>query len=195
MTQKKWSGSFRIWHWLNAVVLLGIFGTLLLRETFLNYKENAKIIGAKLSSFGIAIADDQAREVAKALRAPMWEWHIYLGYALAFLLLWRITLFFTQSGKQSYRFADLDMHHKAVSVGYIVVYAALFFMVISGVTMHLHESFGISDTTAHGIKEFHETVANIILFFVPLHIAGVVVAEMRGEKNIVSNMIHGTPSS
>jgi cytochrome b561 len=188
---KKWSRSFRIWHWANAIVVMGLIGTVLLRKSFLSYKENAQIILDKLSSMDVTITLDQARDVARAIRAPMWEWHIYLGYALAFLVVYRIALFFTQSGKQSFQFKELDLHHKAVSAGYIVIYAALFFMALSGLVIHFYQELGLLKDTAENIKDLHEDMYQVVLYFVPLHIIGVVVADMRDQKGITSDMING----
>ncbi len=187
---KKYSGSFRIWHWANAIVIMGLIGTVLLRKSFLSYKTNAQIILDKLSAMDVTITLDQAKDVAKAIRAPMWEWHIYLGYALAFLVVYRIVLFFTQSGKQSFQFKELDLHHKAVSAGYIVIYAALFFMALSGLVVHFYQELGLLKETAENIKDLHEDIYQVVLYFVPLHIIGVIVADIRDEKGIISNMIN-----
>ena len=188
---KKWSLNFRIWHWANALVVLGLIGTVLLRKGFLSYRENAQIILDKLAAIDVSITLDQAKTIARAIRAPMWEWHIILGYVLAFLLLYRIILFFTDSGRQSFRFKELDIHHKLVGAGYIVIYIALFFMAISGLVIHFYQELGLLKESAHDIKEVHEAVYQIVLYFVPLHIIGVVAADMRDEKGIVSNMING----
>ena len=188
---KKWSTSFRIWHWVNAFVVMGLIGTVLLRETFLNSRENASIISNKLLEMGIALSGEQAKVIAKSIFAPMWEWHIYLGYLFGALVLYRLALFFTKSGKQSFCFKELDMHHKLVSAGYVVIYVSLFFMAISGLMIHFYEELGVLKETAHDIKELHEAVYNIILIFVPLHVAGVVVAELRGEEGLISKMVNG----
>ena len=122
----------------------------------------------------------------------MWEWHIILGYALTALLLWRIILFFTQSGKQNYQNLKAEsFHKKMVKVGYIGIYAILAFMAISGLVIHFYEELGLLKDTAHDIKEVHELVFNAILIFVPLHIIGVIIAENRDEKDIISDMING----
>jgi len=189
---KKWRLDFRVWHWVHATVILGLLGTVFLRKTFLSWRTNAELLTQKLSEINIEVTADQAKVLATAIRAPMWEWHIILGYALAALLLWRILLFFTQSGKTNYQdFKEKTFHKKMVTLSYIIFYAVLLFMAITGLTIHFYEAFSLTKDTAHDIKEIHELVYNAILIFVPLHIIGVIVAESRDEKGIISDMIHG----
>ena len=188
----KWSAAFRAWHWLHAAVILGLLGTVFLRKTFLSWRTNSEILMQKLSGFGIDITAEQAKALAKAIRAPMWEWHIWLGFALAALLLWRVLLFFTQSGRRNYTaLKGESLHKKAVKAGYLVLYGVIAFMAVSGLVIHFYDLLGIAKETAHDIKEVHELMYNVILIFVPLHIAGVVIADMTNEKCIVSDMING----
>ena len=69
----KYTLKFRIWHWLNAIVVLGLLATFFLRKTFLSWKTNSEIIMTKLSEFGVEITAAQAKVLAKAIRAEMWE--------------------------------------------------------------------------------------------------------------------------
>ena len=96
----KYSLNFRIWHWLNAIVVLGLVATVLLRWTFLSKHTNADILMEKLSSFGVTISSDQSVLLAKALRVELWEWHIILGYAFLALVLFRVYLFFKDSVRE-----------------------------------------------------------------------------------------------
>ena len=189
---QKWSLSFRLWHWIHAAVILGLLGTVFLRKTFLSWRTNSEIIVTKLTEQGIDVTAEEAKAVAKAIRAPMWDWHIILGYGLAALVLWRIALFFTDSGKRSFQnFKQDSLHKKIVKVGYIVIYAVIAFMAVSGLVIHFYEALGLTKDTAHDIKEMHELLYNALLIFVPLHIAGVFVADATEEKGIVSDMING----
>ena len=120
----------------------------------------------------------------------MWEWHIILGYALAFLLLYRIFIYFKE-GKNKDSFSSLTLHKKGVQSLYYIVYATLFFMSISGLIIHFYTELGLTKDIAHDIKEIHELVFNIIMVFVPLHIAGIIIAENSDEKGLVSTMING----
>jgi len=188
----KWSLNFRLWHWIHATVVLGLLGTVFLRKTFLSWRANSEILTTKLSSIDIAVTADQAKMLAKSIRAPMWEWHIFLGYALGALLVWRIALFFTQSGKQNYQNLSTEtLHKKMVKIGYIAIYDVLAFMALSGYVIYFYETLGLTKETAHDIKEVHEFVYNAILIFVPLHILGVFIAENQDEKGIISDMVNG----
>lgn len=189
---KKWSLSFRLWHWLHAFVVLGLLGTVFLRKTFLSWRDNSEILAAKLSAMQIEISSEQGATLAKALRAPLWEWHVILGYALSFLILYRLALFFTPSGKQNYTdIRAASLYKKMVKVGYIGIYAVLIFMAGSGLLLNFQEELSLVKETTKSIKELHEAVFTLVWIFVALHIAGVVMAEVRDEKGIVSDMING----
>ncbi|WP_373033193.1 cytochrome b/b6 domain-containing protein [Sulfurovum sp.] len=189
---KKWRLDFRIWHWIHAVVVLGLLGTVFLRKTFLSWRSNSELLTQKLSEINLEVTAEQAKMLAKAIRAPMWEWHIILGYALAALLVWRIILFFTQSGKHNYQNLGKEtFHKKMVKLSYIGIYVILLFMAVSGLIIHFYETLGLTKEAAHDIKEIHELVFNAVLIFTPLHIIGVLLAEQRDEKGIISDMVNG----
>jgi len=186
----RYSLGFRVWHWFNAFVISGLLATVFLRKTFLSWRTNSEIIMNQLTAIDVEITATQAKIIAKAIRAGMWEWHIILGYALAFSLLYRIVLFFRDSSQKKL-WSELDLHKKIVKVSYYIFYAVLFIMTVSGFVIYFHEVLGLSSEKAHDIKEVHEFLYNFILIFVPLHIIGVIIAENRDEKGIVSGMING----
>ncbi|SFV61213.1 Ni,Fe-hydrogenase I cytochrome b subunit [hydrothermal vent metagenome] len=191
---KKWRLDFRIWHWIHAFVVIGLLGTVFLRKTFLSWRTNSEIIAQKLIEidFDLEITTEQSKIIAKAIRAPMWEWHIILGYLLAILIVWRIVLFFTKSGQRNYKnFKNNSLHKKMVKLGYIIIYFVLLFMTISGFSLYFNSILGLTKEMIHNIKDVHELVFNAVLIFVPLHIIGVIIAENRDEKGIISDMING----
>lgn len=192
---KKWSLSFRIWHWLHAFVVLGLLGTVFLRKTFLSWRANSEILATKLSTMDIEVSSEQAKVLAKAVRAPMWEWHILFGYALAVLILVRLVLYFTQSGRRNLiDIGTSSLHKKLVKIGYIGIYGVLAFMAVSGLLMTFSEEIGFVKATVDTIKEVHEFVFNAVWIFVLLHIVGVVIADSTDEKGIISDMINGGTS-
>lgn len=186
----KYTLKFRIWHWLNALVVLGLLGTVFLRKTFLNYRENSEILMTQLSEIGVAISKEQAVTLAKAIRAGMWEWHIILGYGLAALVLFRVYLYFKDESLRE-KFSSLTLHKKGVKSLYYLFYATLIFMSVSGLVMHFYQELTLTKEFAHDIKEIHELVFYAVMYFVPLHIAGVIIADNKEEKGITSTMING----
>ncbi len=184
----KYSKLLRIWHWLNAIVILGLLGTFFLRKTFLSWRTNSEIIVQKLSEYNIEVSAEIAKALAKTIRAPMWEWHIIFGYLLVALILFRIYIFV----KEGMSYKDTSSFHKmGVSLLYTIFYVLILFMSISGFIMHFGTDLGISKESISSIKDIHENIAWFFVFFVPLHIGGVIVADLTQEKGLVSKMISG----
>jgi len=170
--------------------VLGLLGTVFLRKTFLSWRTNSEILTNKLAEFGIIVSEKEAKILAVSIRDGMWEWHIILGYALSFFILYRIYLYFKDNSMRE-KFSELSLHKKGVHSLYYLFYMIILFMALSGLTIHFYELLHLSKEFAHDIKELHELVFNFILFFVPVHIAGVVIADATNEKGLVSSMING----
>lgn len=141
----------------------------------------------KLAEFDIVVTADQAKALAKAVRAPMWEWHIILGFVFAALVLWRLVMII----KDGFGYETEDAHMVWVYRGYKVIYVVLTFMAISGIVMYLYKDIGLSKELAGNIKEIHELVAWGVAAFVVMHIAGVFVADNTDQKGIISKMVSG----
>ncbi len=186
----KYSLSFRLWHWLSAFVVLGLLGTVFLRKTFLSWRTNSEILLSKLQEMGVEISIEQAKILAKAIRAGMWEWHILLGYALVALLFYRAYVAYANRGTKE-SFSSLSLHKKGVQSLYYLFYSVLIFMSASGLVIHFYEELHLAKESASAIKELHELAYNFFLFFVPLHVVGVLIAENRDERGLISSMIHG----
>ncbi len=184
---KNYSLQLRIWHWLHAVTVLGLLGTFFLRKTFLSWRANAEILTAKLADFDIVVTAKQAAALAKAVRAPMWEWHIILGFVFAALVLWRLVMIV----REGFGCEAETTHMQWVCRGYKVLYAVLTFMAVSGIVIYLYQDIGLAKETAGEIKELHEIMAWGVVAFTVLHIVGVFVADNRDQKGIISKMVSG----
>ena len=184
----KYSPLLRLWHWLNAFTIFILLGTFFLRKTFLSWRTNSETMITEFAEFDINISIEAAKAVAKVIRAPMWEWHIIFGYVLAALIIFRV-LIFIKEGMSYKNFSTF--HKKGITLLYTLFYLLVIFMAISGITMHQGIDIGLSKELIHRIKEIHESVAWFFVFFVPLHIAGVVVADMTNETGLISRMISG----
>lgn len=190
---KKWSATFRVWHWLFALTILFMSTTVLLRETILDKETNGAVITENISMlYDVNVTKEDSIDIAKEIRRPLWQWHIYIGYLFAGLVLVRLMLFFTHSGRQNYINCDEKTTHKKIVSGiYIVFYVFAVIAALTGIGIKFNELFGISGDLEHTVKEIHEFVFYAILAFMAIHIAGVVIAENSNEKGIVSDMING----
>ena len=196
----------RWWHWLNALAILGLLGTVLLRKTFLSWRTNAAFIESKVQAGGGSVTPEVAKSIAQGLRDAMWEWHYYIGFALAGLLVVRVLVGFfvvkkcpsTQAMQSALGIAKVPaekrigaIHFTLVKTGYALFYLVTLYMVLSGLAMYWEEALGLSESFAHLLKEVHETLMWFFVVFVVGHIAGVVVAENRGDRGLTSGMISG----
>ncbi len=201
---KKYTMHLRFWHWINVIVISGSLFTVFLNSTLLDKKANAKFISEQLEPAGASLTAQQAKVVAHGLEDKVWDWHVYVGYALIALLVYRLIAEFSQNSSQKlsqkikkafllYRVQKDKSSAKELLVkfSYVFFYAMLAFMAISGLSIKFHEQLSISDTVAHSVKEMHELVMYLILSFIVIHIVGVVIAEKSNQPGIVSDMING----
>lgn len=200
----------RFWHWFNAVVILGLLGTVVLRKTFLSWRSNAALIEAKSQAAGTAISADLAKQIAVNLRDNMWDWHIYLGFALGALLLMRILvgIFIVRKCPANYALSKIwslqqvapedkgkALHYAFVKTGYALFYLATLLMVVSGFLLNFAEPLALAKNMTEFLKEAHELLMWFFVIFVAGHILGVVVAENSDDPGLVSDMIHGGKNS
>ncbi len=198
--------SLRLWHWLNALLILGLLATVLIRKTFLSWRTNSVVIQEKLKAAGTEITPDFAKEIAVAIRNPLWDWHIYLGYGLAALIVGRflIAVFVEKTPIGASLWNKIvgiralspeekpeATHHVLVKLGYLLFYVMTFFMVVTGLTLTFKSDLGLSKELATTIKENHELAMWFFVGFTGLHVLGVVIAENRKDRGIISDMVHG----
>ncbi|CAN5492583.1 hypothetical protein BH10BDE1_BH10BDE1_23290 [soil metagenome] len=200
--------SLRLWHLANAIVILGLLGTVVLRKTLLSWRANSALIEQKLNAVGTSITPELAKEIAVAIRDPLWDFHVYLGFALGVLLLSRIlvAIFIEKKCpgiaalKSAMGIRDLPaeerpkaLHFSAVKLGYAVFYLATLLMVATGLLMNFDTSLGLPKDFVDALQEIHEFTMWFFVVFIVGHITGVVIAENRTDKGIVSDMINGGP--
>jgi Ni,Fe-hydrogenase I cytochrome b subunit len=185
------------------VVIIGLLATVLLRKTFLSWSTNSALIEDKLKG---AITPEMAKEIAVAIRNPLWDWHIYLGFTLASLLLCRIliALFVEKScpGLEAFKnvlkLKDLPAgerikaaHYSLVKISYAVFYLAVAFMVLTGFTQYFKAELGLSKNIISIVKDAHELMMWLFVVFGCAHIVGVIIAENRQDSGIISDMVNG----
>lgn len=196
----------RVWHALDGLVILGLLGTVLLRKTVLSYRTNGPLIEAKVAELGGVVSAEQATAVAKLLRDQMWEWHHMLGVALLALVVVRVVVIVLDRDQNplstmaravaQFRAAPPGgglavAHPLLVTLTHTAFYALLLVMAATGALLLNSEAVGLAEGLVDGLKEVHETLMWGVAAFVPLHVIGVVAAELRGERGLASEMIHG----
>ena len=171
----------RVWHWSSGLVLGLILLTVFLRKTFMSSRKMAETLTLELSKSGVQVSADAAKVAGRAIRDGMWEWHYRLGFVLAGLWVFRFVF-----GR--FPFPKVKSLKGGAHAAFYVVTA---FMAVTGLMMYFSEVFHLSEGIVDEIQEIHEMGQWFFFLFVPMHLVGVVRAELSGERGIVSRMIHG----
>jgi len=161
------SVALRIWHWLTFLFICGSMITVLINSTLLSPRENVKLVQEQLSRKGVTVTDDQAFAVSHEYEDKMWDVHKLSGYALAFLLLARIVIEFTQPkeeklvnrlkkikelrAKNDLNKAEYN-HYLRVRMVYTVFFLILLGLVLTGLGMAFGRNFGFSREIFSGMK-------------------------------------------
>lgn len=194
--------SLRIWHWLNAFVITALLLTVLLRKTLLSWKTNSSVILTKLEAAGHTITPELAADIAKAIRNPLWDWHIYLGYILGGLLLMRILIALVVEKKCIFLSVLKSISNKTIvqkntrhyyllKAFYAIFHLMTLLMFATGIVLVFKNSFGFERSTIGIFKEVHEISMWFFVAFVVVHIGGIIISENGKEAGIVSDMISG----
>lgn len=203
------SAQLRIWHWLVFLFLTASIVTVLFNSTLLSPRENIKLVQDQLSKKGVAVTDEQAFAVSHEYEDKMWEVHKLIGYGLAFLLLARVVIEFTQPEEEKMRnrlkkatvlYKENDenkleyRHYLMVKRSYMLFFVLLLLMSLTGLGLAFGRDFGFSREIHNGLKNIHSFLQYLMYAFIIIHLAGVIIAENGKIKGIVSGMIHGNRS-
>jgi len=98
------SSSLRIWHWLTFLFIAGSIVTVLLNSTLFSQRDNIKLVQGQLQGQGVTVTADQAFAVSREYEDKLWGIHKFIGFGLAFLLLARVVIEFTQPEEEKITF-------------------------------------------------------------------------------------------
>ncbi|TXD49261.1 cytochrome b/b6 domain-containing protein [Polaribacter sp. IC073] len=188
MENTTYSKVYRIIHWSIAISFMLLLITIFLRLTWMNKYNVAAIIQDYLSDTGQNLSQDQLIVLAKKIRQPMWNWHIYIGYVLVGLFSVRFILpAFGAMKFQNPLDKNLTTKNKVQKWTYIIFYICVIVSLITGLIIEL------------GPKEFKKPMEEIhilgiyyLLAFIGIHLAGVLIAEFTDQKGIISRIISGS---
>lgn len=188
MQTRNYSKTYRILHWLIAFAFLLLLITIFLRKTWMEKNHVAEIIQTFLKDNGYtALPQDEAISLAKKIRKPMWEWHIYLGYFLTGLYCIRLAVPFFGKMKFSSPFKEgLNTKTKFQFWVYLVFYTCTAVSLITGLIIE----FG-PKVYKKPMEEIHELSLYYLLIFMILHFAGILIAEFTSDKGLISRIISG----
>ncbi|MFD2907128.1 cytochrome b/b6 domain-containing protein [Flavobacterium ardleyense] len=188
MEQTKYSKIYRIMHWAIAITFILLLITIFLRLTWLNKHNVSNIIQDYLSNNNMTLTEDQSIALAKKIRKPMWDWHIYLGYVLTGLFSIRFLLpAFGQMKIQNPLDKDLTTKMKFQKWTYIIFYVCVLVSLVTGLIIVL----GPKEYKG-SMESIHEYGTYYLVAFIALHVGGILIAELTNQKGIISRIINGS---
>ncbi|SHG17471.1 cytochrome b561 [Flavobacterium segetis] len=187
MKNRDFSIIFRIMHWSIAICFTVMLITIFLRLTWMNKNHVAEIIQEYLATTDQSLSKDQLITLAKKIRKPMWDWHIYFGYALVGLYTIRLILPLFGQMKFINPFAvGLSSKQRFQYWVYLIFYGCVAISLITGLIIVLGPK-NLKDA----MEQIHVLSIYYLLTFIVLHLGGVLLAEFTEQKGLISTVISG----
>lgn len=155
--------------------------------TWLNKSGIAAIIQEYLSGTDQVLSQQKMIALAKKIREPMWNWHIYIGFLLVGLFTIRLIL--AASGKMKFQnplTVKLTAKEKFQKWTYLIFYTCVIISLVTGILMEAGP--GELKKSMEGIHAFG---IYYLAAYIGIHIAGVLIAEFTSQKGIISEIISG----
>jgi len=188
MKETKYSNLYRIIHWAIAIAFLLLSITIFLRLTWMNKYNVAAIIQNYLSGTDQVVSQEQLIDLAKKIRQPMWNWHIYIGYVLVGLFSIRFIIPAFGHMKIQNPFGNkLSAKMKFQKWTYIIFYLCVIVSLVTGLIIELGPK-----EYKKPMEEIHVLGIYYLIAFIGLHLAGVLIAEFTDQKGIISRIVSGS---
>lgn len=198
MEMKKYSMVYRLIHWTIAIAFILLLFTIFLRLTWLNKVNVAGIIGNFMQGTSEGLSEEQLIALAKKIREPMWNWHIYLGFILTALFAIRIFLGgigWMRGGIGGMKFQNpADKQLKTKGKFQRWVYLVFYCMVVVSLFTGIMIEQGPNDMKAL-MEDIHKLSIYYLIAFLGLHLGGILLAELSDQPGIVSRIINGSGSA
>jgi len=191
MENRNYTPIYRIMHWAIALCVGLLLVTIFLRLTWLNKENVSQIIQDYFSSIDKTITQDESIALARKIRKPMWEWHIYLGYVLVGLYSLRMIL--PLFGEMKFTNPMNKAFSLKVKFQYWV-YMVFYVCMATSLTTGLFMEFG-PKSLKDGMESVHVLSIYYIVAFMILHLGGVFLAEISNQKGIISKIVSGSKSN
>lgn len=182
-TENKFHPVHRTIHWILAGGMLLAFLTGFLRMTWMDKKHVAGIIEGVNSTIG----SEEAIKMAKAIREPMWQWHVYAAYIIFFAFAARLIYMAIKGIRFPNPFNSKNpLKDRFQGSVYILFYIFAGINVVTGFYMKFIDG---------PLKKDFETIHKWALYWFPifiiLHFGGIWLGERTNKKGVVSKMIGG----
>lgn len=181
MKNRSHSLIFGIIHWAIAICMLVILNTIFLRLNWMNKDHLSGIIQNYLSTTDQSLTQDQLIILAKQIRKPMWNWHIYTGYVLVGLF--SIRFFIPLFGKMKFLNpfnTELNFKEKFQCWIYIVFYIGVILSLMTGLIIELGpKDFKKPMETIHVLSNYY------LIAFIGLHFGGLLLSKLATKKEII----------
>lgn len=188
MEKTNYSKIYRIIHWAIAVSFLLLLITIFLRLTWMNKYNMAAIIEDYLISTEQSLSQDQLITLAKKIRQPMWNWHIYIGYVLVGLFSIRFILpAFGQMKIQNPLSKNLSTKKRIQKWTYVIFYVCVIVSLVTGLIIELGPK-----ELKKPMEEIHVLGIYYLIAFIVIHFSGVLIAEFTEQKGIISRIVSGS---
>jgi cytochrome b561 len=153
----------------------------------MNKNNVAEIIQNYLNTTDQSLTQDQLIVLAKKIRQPMWDWHLYLGYVLTGLFSIRFLLPLIGEMKFQNPFKkELILKEKFQNFIYLIFYGCVVISLSTGLLI----IFGPA-TIKKSMEAIHVLSIYYLVAFLILHIGGVLLSDFTNQKGIVSKIISG----
>lgn len=187
MEKKNYSKIYRLMHWLIAISFILLLFTIFLRLTWLNKYNVADTMKDFLSDTDQTLSQQQLIKLAKKIRQPMWNWHIFLGYIISGLFVIRFTLpFFSQMKVQNPFIKELSRKDKFKKWTYLIFYVCVLISLVTGLIIE----FGPREYKKP-MESIHILSIYYLIPFILIHLLGVLRAEFTWDKGIISRIVSG----
>jgi cytochrome b561 len=187
MKERDYTIVFRIIHWAIAICIILMLITIFLRLNWMNKNHVSQIIQSYISTIGVSLTQDQSIALAKQIRKPMWEWHIYIGYVLTGLFAIRLLLPLIGSMKFVNPFQKLfSAKEKFQFTVYLIFYAFLATSLVTGLLI-----VNGPESIKESVEDIHVLSIYYLITYLILHFGGVIMAEFTNQQGIISRMVSG----
>lgn len=175
----------RLLHWVMVIAMSVLFITGFLRMFWMNKHHVKDIIASKAAD---SLTPEVMTDMATAIRAPMWEWHVVFAHVMIFAFLARIIYMLAKGIRFPRPFGNgIALKERFQGLTYVYFYAFVLMSAVTGACLY-HSIF---PEWKKGIEAVHKWGIWWFPVFIVLHAVGVLMAEHSAKRGITSRMIGG----